>query len=197
MDIRSTITTFMVMMMGLSCAAAPVWADETVAPKSESTPTPAPATPPLSVPNPILPKSHAQDAETKPPVKTQAPGAPAESTGKEAAPGKTESTQTPSKPKLQESEQKPPVRVPAAGGPVDNVGKESGPIKPDTVPSPSKPKAQESEIKPAAKGPHPANGVAASKPVVQLSAEITGKDGAPMVLVPAGEFTMGSDKGDD
>jgi formylglycine-generating enzyme required for sulfatase activity len=65
------------------------------------------------------------------------------------------------------------------------------------VPSPSKPKAQESEIKPAAKGPHPANGVAASKPVVQPSAEITGKDGAPMMLVPAGEFTMGSDKGDD
>jgi formylglycine-generating enzyme required for sulfatase activity len=30
-----------------------------------------------------------------------------------------------------------------------------------------------------------------------LHAEITGKDGAPMVLVPAGEFAMGSDKGDD
>jgi formylglycine-generating enzyme required for sulfatase activity len=120
-----------------------------------------------------------------------------ESTGKEVAPGKTESTQTPSKPKLQEGEQKPPVKAPAAGGPVDNAGKESGPIKSDPVPSPSKPKAQESEIKPAAKGPHPANGVAASKPVVQPSAEITGKDGAPMVLVPAGEFTMGSDKGDD
>lgn len=197
MDIRSTITTFMVMMMGLSCAAAPAWADEAVAPKSESTPTPAPATPPVSVPNPILPKSHAQDTEAKPPIKTQAPGAPAENTGKEAAPGKTESTQTPSKPKLQEGEQKPPVKVPAAGGPVDNLGKESGPIKPDPVPSPSKPKGQESEIKPPAKGLHPANGLVASKPVVQPSAEITGKDGAPMVLVPASEFTMGSDKGDD
>lgn len=27
--------------------------------------------------------------------------------------------------------------------------------------------------------------------------EVTGKDGAPMVFVPAGEFTMGSDKGDE
>ena len=32
----------------------------------------------------------------------------------------------------------------------------------------------------------------------QAQQEITGKDGAPMVLVPAGEFTMGSkDGGDD
>ncbi|MEK7763890.1 MAG: hypothetical protein AAB433_20150, partial [Nitrospirota bacterium] len=156
MDIRSTITTFMVMMMGWSCAAAPVWADETVAPKSESTPTPAPAAPPVSVPNPILPKSHAQDTEAKPPVKTQAPGASAESPGKEATPGKTESTQTPSKPKLQEGESKPPV-----------------------------------------KAPHLANGSTLPKPMAPLPPEITGKDGASMVLVPAGEFTMGSDKGDD
>ncbi len=30
-----------------------------------------------------------------------------------------------------------------------------------------------------------------------LLSEITGKDGAPMVLVPAGDFMMGSDKGDE
>jgi len=35
----------------------------------------------------------------------------------------------------------------------------------------------------------------ASKP--QPPAQLVGKDGAPMVLIPAGEFTMGSDKGDD
>ncbi|SPP64494.1 SUMF1/EgtB/PvdO family nonheme iron enzyme [Nitrospira lenta] len=113
MDIRSTIAMCMV-MMGLSSVTAPVWADEIVAPKSESTPTPvpAPATPPVSVPNPVLPKSHAQDAETKPPVKTQASGAPAETPNKESVPGKTESTPTPSKPKVQEGESKPPAKAP-------------------------------------------------------------------------------------
>ncbi|KAF4515969.1 hypothetical protein B566_EDAN000206 [Ephemera danica] len=194
MDLRSTVTTFMV-MMGLFCAATPVWADETVVPKLESTPAPASTTPPVSVPNSTLPKSHVQDAETKYPVKPQVPGASPESSGKEMAPGKAEATPIPSKPKLQEGEQKPSVKVPASGGPVDNLGKDSGPIK--SEPLPFKPKVQEGEIKLPAKGPHSTNGTLPFKSMAPLPLEITGKDGASMVLVPAGEFTMGSDKGDD
>lgn len=34
------------------------------------------------------------------------------------------------------------------------------------------------------------------KPSADLSRKITGKDGAPMVLVPAGEFQMGTDRGE-
>ena len=33
--------------------------------------------------------------------------------------------------------------------------------------------------------------------MLQPPVMITGADGAPMVLIPAGEFTMGSEKGDD
>ncbi|MBH0188000.1 MAG: SUMF1/EgtB/PvdO family nonheme iron enzyme, partial [Nitrospira sp.] len=36
-----------------------------------------------------------------------------------------------------------------------------------------------------------------SGPSAHVPHEMTGKDGAPMVLVPAGEFAMGSDKGDE
>jgi formylglycine-generating enzyme required for sulfatase activity len=79
--------------------------------------------------------------------------------------------------------------------------KEVVPTKPEAIPAPApaKPRAPENEGKPSGKAPSQANGGAASKPVVipQPPAEITGKDGAPMVLVPAGEFVMGSDKGDD
>ncbi|HSA86173.1 MAG TPA: SUMF1/EgtB/PvdO family nonheme iron enzyme, partial [Nitrospira sp.] len=42
----------------------------------------------------------------------------------------------------------------------------------------------------------PSNGGAAIQPIA-AAPEIIGKDGAPMVLVPAGEFVMGSDKGDE
>ncbi|ULA64294.1 MAG: FGE-sulfatase domain-containing protein [Nitrospira sp.] len=195
MDIRSTMTALLV-TVGLCCAAAPAWADETAAPKSESTPSPTSPAPAVSAPTLVPPKPLAPDTETKPPVKAPVSGVPAESSGKETAPGKTESTPTPSKPKPQEGEAKPSVKAPASSSsPVDNGGKESAPIKPES-PMP-KPKAQESESKPSAKGSPSVNGSAASKSVVQPPAEIVGKDGAPMVLVPAGEFTMGSDKGDD
>jgi formylglycine-generating enzyme len=157
MDVRSMLTILVVRMaLGLSCAAVPALADEFVSPKSESIPAPALVTPPLSVPVPAPPKPHTQDSDGKPPVKVQAPGAPA-----------------------------------------DNAGKESPPVKSEPVPPPSKSKAQESEVKPPVKPPHPANGSVTTKPVAPPPTETTGKDGAPMVLVPAGEFTMGSDKGDD
>jgi sulfatase modifying factor 1 len=81
------------------------------------------------------------------------------------------------------------------------------PTKPESpgtpAPAPAaplqKPRAPETEIKPAPKMHPSANGAAASKPpaLPQLPSEIMGKDGAPMVLIPLGEFTMGSDKGDD
>jgi sulfatase modifying factor 1 len=53
--------------------------------------------------------------------------------------------------------------------------------------------------KPTEKARRSANGSPASKARVlpPLPATLTGQDGAPMVLVPAGEFTMGSDEGDD
>ncbi|MCE9536797.1 MAG: SUMF1/EgtB/PvdO family nonheme iron enzyme, partial [Nitrospirae bacterium] len=67
------------------------------------------------------------------------------------------------------------------------------------APAPPKPHVAESEPKPPGKVHPPSPAGAISKPVgqPQLPVEITGKDGVPMMLVPAGEFTMGSDKGDD
>ena len=53
--------------------------------------------------------------------------------------------------------------------------------------------------KPAEKTRRPANRSPASKATAlpKLPAALLGQDGAPMVLVPAGEFTMGSEQGDD
>ena len=65
-------------------------------------------------------------------------------------------------------------------------------VKPD--PATIKP-----ESTPAKKTHPPTNGNLTPKvsALPKLPATITGKDGASMVLVPAGEFTMGSDEGDD
>ena len=64
---------------------------------------------------------------------------------------------------------------------------------------PDKPHTPDGESKAADKVKPSHNGVVAqSAPAPSpYPNEIVGKDGAPMVLVPAGEFTMGSDKGDE
>lgn len=80
--------------------------------------------------------------------------------------------------------------------------------KPDSIP----PTSLKSDLPPVPPKPHgfgdhkqgerskpPSNGGAAVQPAMLTTTvpEIIGKDGAPMVLVPAGEFVMGSDKGDE
>jgi sulfatase modifying factor 1 len=83
------------------------------------------------------------------------------------------------------------------------LANEALPVKPEPVsapaPAPLKPRTAASEAKPMGKGHPSSRAGAAPKPASapQSLAAITGKDGAPMVLVPAGEFTMGSDEGDD
>ena len=74
-------------------------------------------------------------------------------------------------------------------------------IKPALVPAPAPvtPHGAARAGNPLGKGPPPARVRATPKPprASQPPAEITGEDGAPMVLVPAGAFTMGSAEGDD
>src|SRR5512134_1627000 len=107
----------------------------------------------------------------------------------------------PPKPRVPDNESKPPAKTPVSPPPAETTGKDAVPAKPESAPAPAppKPRPPEGDAKPPVKSQHPANGPAASKPAVipQPPPEITGKDGSPMVLVPAGEFTMGSDKGDD
>jgi len=106
------------------------------------------------------------------PVQTQIPQAPAP-----LPPAVTP------KQHAQETETKPPGKAPA-NQPEGN--KEQG----SSVPAPAKPPS---------KATHPPNGNTPPKAATmpQPPGELVGKDGAPMVLIPAGEFTMGSDKGDD
>jgi len=76
---------------------------------------------------------------------------------------------------------------------------EALPIKPEPAPALPKPHQAESEANSLGKAHSPTNGDSTPKArtLVKLPATILGKDGAPMVLVPAGEFTMGSEQGDD
>jgi len=74
-------------------------------------------------------------------------------------------------------------------------------VKPESEVAPASPKPHgaASDAKPPGKGAPPARTGAARKPVgvPHPPPAMVGKDGAPMVLVPAGEFLMGSEQGDD
>jgi formylglycine-generating enzyme required for sulfatase activity len=67
-------------------------------------------------------------------------------------------------------------------------------IKPAPVPAPAKPSRASNEGKPL--GKRQPGSITKSTNMSLLPAEFIGQDGAPMVLIPSGEFTMGSDNGD-
>jgi formylglycine-generating enzyme required for sulfatase activity len=68
--------------------------------------------------------------------------------------------------------------------------------KSDSLTTPQKSHAPDGESRSTDKAKLLGHGGAAHHPA-SFPHEIIGRDGAPMVLVPAGEFTMGSDKGDE
>ena len=68
-------------------------------------------------------------------------------------------------------------------------------VKPKPVPAPAKLHRASNEGK--LLGKRQPGSIPKSTNMPLLPAELIGHDGAPMVLIPAGDFTMGSDKGDD
>lgn len=71
-------------------------------------------------------------------------------------------------------------------------------LKADLSPVPAKPPGPTADHKGGDKSKSPANGGGNHSTVLTAAPhEIIGKDGAPMVLVPAGDFVMGSEKGDE
>ena len=72
---------------------------------------------------------------------------------------------------------------------------EARPVKPGLAPAPSPLRRAAREANATGRR-HPGAVPKPARPP-QLPAAIIGHDGAPMVLVPAGEFPMGSDEGDD
>jgi formylglycine-generating enzyme required for sulfatase activity len=70
---------------------------------------------------------------------------------------------------------------------------------PAALPKSHEAHANDGESKTGDKAKPVTNGGTAHNPasLSPFPSEMTGKDGTPMVLVPAGEFTMGSDKGDE
>jgi sulfatase modifying factor 1 len=80
---------------------------------------------------------------------------------------------------------------------------EPAPVKPESIPAkpepaPVKPRSAGRDAKSAEKTRPQANGSLISKTAAlpHPPATLIGKDGAPMVLVPAGEFMMGTEQGD-
>src|SRR5689334_13725207 len=69
-------------------------------------------------------------------------------------------------------------------------------LKFDPPSAPAKPSGSIGDSKTGERSKSPTNGGSAHQPAVLIAAspEIIGKDSAPMVLVPGGEFVMGSDK---
>lgn len=170
MRIATAVMLTAVLSIALT-TAVPAPANEPVTPKSEGVQTPPPAPAP---PKPKPPEGEAKPPAAKPPAPADTNGKDATQAKPEAGPAKPESTPTPA-----------PAPAPAP-----------------PAPPAAKPKAAEGEPKPPVKSPPAAaNGstpsTAKQVPAPPLPTEITGKDGAPMVLIPAGEFAMGSDKGDD
>ncbi|HEU4504170.1 MAG TPA: hypothetical protein VFR79_05025, partial [Nitrospira sp.] len=114
----------------------------------------------------------------------------------------------PAAPKSDPQIQTPQVQAPVPPPPVPKQHAQDADVKPPAKAAPTAPSegtkepgppATPAPAKPPAKATHPANGTTPPKAATmpQPPAEFVAKDGAPMVLIPAGEFTMGSDKGDD